>query len=78
MNESTQKPSENTVYVHFISGVPDEVQSYLKAKLKHLLNVGLNFYEKHDKEEETTAISQADIVIGWRPSKRILKNSTRM
>ena len=78
MNESTQKPSENTVNVHFISGVPDEVESYLKAKLKHLSNVVLNFHEKHTKEEETTSISQADIVIGWRPSKRILKKALNM
>jgi phosphoglycerate dehydrogenase-like enzyme len=63
--------------VCFISSIPDNVEDYLIEQLKKYENVKLIFQKNSPEEELLKIVQTADILIGWRPSKTILKNANK-
>jgi len=71
-------PSNNTINVCFISTIPDQAREYLNEKLKPLKNVQLIFRKDTSDEKLLKLVPSADILIGWRPSKKILAEATTL
>ncbi|MFX1589942.1 MAG: hypothetical protein ACFFC1_17505, partial [Promethearchaeota archaeon] len=63
--------------VCFISSIPENVEDYLIEQLKKYENVKLKFQKNSSEEELLKMVPTADILIGWRPSKTILKNAKK-
>ena len=70
--------SVTNITVCFISAVSKDVQNYLTENLKKLLNVKIIFPEDTSEESLSKIIPNADILIGWRPSKSILDKATKL
>ncbi|MEE9377791.1 MAG: NAD(P)-dependent oxidoreductase [Candidatus Lokiarchaeia archaeon] len=80
MNESIKKAdnSDKGITVCFISNVSEQIQDYLIEKLKSLDNVELIFRKINSKKSLNKLVPKADILIGWRPSKKILLKATNL
>lgn len=63
--------------VCFTSSIPENVEKYLIENLKKYKNVEIFFRKNNSEEELLKIIPKADILIGWRPSKTILKNAKK-
>ena len=63
--------------VSFTSPIPENVEEYLIEKLKKYKNVKLIFRKDSSEEELLKIIPSADILIGWRPSKKVLMNANK-
>ncbi len=70
--------SNKNFVVCFISTIPKEIQDYLIENLKNLHNVQVIFRKDTSDEELLKIVPSADILIGWRPSKEILSNATKL
>jgi len=68
----------NNITVCFISRVSEEVQNYLTENLKNLSNVKIIFPENTSEEFLKKIVPDAEVLIGWRPSKRILNQATNL
>jgi len=80
MNQSIKKAdnSDKGITVYFISNVSEQIQNYLIEKLKSLDNVELIFRKDKSKKSLNKLVPKADILIGWRPSKKILLKATNL
>ncbi|MBA7660553.1 Formate dehydrogenase [subsurface metagenome] len=65
------------ISVCFISSIPDPARIYISEKLHDFKNVNLVFRTKTSDKNLSDLISNADILIGWRPSKEILSNAVK-
>jgi len=70
--------SDKDVTVLFISNIPENIKDYLKEKIKPLDNVDLVFRNNRSTKSLYKLLPKADILIGWRPSKKILLNATSL
>jgi len=70
--------SVDIIKVCFTSTVSKEVQNYLTENLKKLSNVEIIFPEDTSEENLSTIVPDVDVLIGWRPSKRILDRATKL
>ncbi|MFX1419247.1 MAG: NAD(P)-dependent oxidoreductase [Promethearchaeota archaeon] len=70
--------SKKNVTVCFTSTLPRHVREYLNKKLKLLENVEVIFPEDTSVKALIKLVQSADILIGWRPSKEILINATKL
>ncbi|MFW9950103.1 MAG: NAD(P)-dependent oxidoreductase [Candidatus Thorarchaeota archaeon] len=70
--------SVSNITVCFISTISKDVQNYLTENLKKLSNVKIVFPEDTSEESLTKIVPNADILIGWRPSKLILERATKL
>ena len=68
----------NNVTVCFISSVSEEVQNYLSENLKNLSNVKIIFPENTSEEYLKKIVPDAEVLIGWRPSKSILNYASNL
>jgi phosphoglycerate dehydrogenase-like enzyme len=68
----------NNITVCFISSVSEEVQNYLTENLKNLSNVKIIFPENTSEEYLEKIVPDAEVLIGWRPSKSILNRATNL
>jgi len=68
----------NNITVCFISSVSEEVQNYLTENLKNLSNVKIIFPENTSEEYLEKIVPDAEVLIGWRPSKSILNHATNL
>jgi len=68
----------NNITVCFISSVSKEVQNYLTENLKNLSNVKIIFPENTSEEYLEKIVPDAEVLIGWRPSKSILNRATKL
>ncbi|MBA7680601.1 Formate dehydrogenase [subsurface metagenome] len=68
----------NNITVCFISSVSEEVQNYLTENLKNLSNVKIIFPENTSEEHLEKIVPDAEVLIGWRPSKSILNHATNI
>lgn len=80
MNESIKKAdnSDKGITVCFISNVSEQIQDYLIEKLKSLDNVELIFRKDKSKKSLNKLVPKADILIGWRPSEKILLKASNL
>ena len=68
----------NNITVCFISRVSEEVQNYLTENLKNLSNVKIIFPKNTSEEYLEKIVPDAQVLIGWRPSKSILNHATNL
>lgn len=68
----------NNITVCFISNVSEEVQNYLTENLKNLSNVKIIFPKNTSEEYLEKIVPEAEVLIGWRPSKNILNHATNL
>ncbi|MFX0023721.1 MAG: NAD(P)-dependent oxidoreductase [Candidatus Hermodarchaeota archaeon] len=68
---------DNKYIVCFISPIPENVEEYLIENLKEFKNVELVFRKNDSEEDLLTIVPRADMLVGWRPSKTILKNAKK-
>jgi len=68
----------NNITVCFISSVSEDVQNYLTENLKNLSNVKIIFPENTSEEYLEKIVPNAEVLIGWRPSKSILNHATNL
>lgn len=66
------------IVVYFISTIPDPARNYISESLRDFKNVNLVFRTKDSNESITNSVSDADILIGWRPSKELLSNASKV
>lgn len=80
MNESDNPvgDSNKSVNVYFISTIPEQARDYLIEKLKSLKNVQIIFRKDSSEKNLFKLIPTADILIGWRPTKKILEKATNL
>ena len=64
--------SNNSITVCFISDVLDQAKNYLIKKLENLRNIKLIFPKDRSEVNLLKLVPKADILIGWRPSKKLL------
>ena len=72
------KLKDTTINVCFIDKIPDNVQEYLKNKLTNVKNVVLNFSSNKDQTSISKSVLNADILIGWRPTRKLLNSAKKM
>lgn len=72
------KLKDTSINVCFIDNVPDNVQVYLKNKLTDVKNVVLNFSIGKNQTSISKNALNADILIGWRPTRNLLKSAKNM
>ena len=70
--------STNRITVCFTSPVSKEVQNYLGNNLKNHLNVKILFPKDTSEETLSELVPNADILIGWRPSKKLLDKANKL
>ncbi|MFX0006461.1 MAG: NAD(P)-dependent oxidoreductase [Promethearchaeota archaeon] len=63
--------------VCFTSSIPENIEEYLIEQLKKYENVKLLYRKNSSEGELLKIVPTADILIGWRPSKTILKNAKK-
>jgi len=73
-----EKHFKKNITVCFISNIPEKVRDYLTEKLDSLKNVDIIFRKDSSENNLLKIVSNADILIGWRPSKNILKAATSL
>jgi len=80
MNESENrvKNFDKNITVCFISTIAEKIKEYLIQKLKHLNNLHIIFPSDTSDENLLKLIPTADILIGWRPSKKILTHAKKL
>lgn len=80
MNDTNnfKNTKNDDVVVCFISSVLDQARDYLTKKLDNLDNVKLIFPIDRSEENLLKLVPTADILIGWRPSKKILSSASKL
>jgi len=78
MSDSCRMIGPLDTIVLFIWQAPDRLRNYLEAGLRHLPQVKLVY--PTDVEEETLIrlAPEADIIVGWRPTKELLEAAKRL
>ncbi len=66
------------IKVCFISNIPDSVKGYILDNLKSFENITVLFSTKASQRSLSDLIKDADILIGWRPSEKILSEASKM
>ncbi len=64
--------------VVFIWKPREELKDYLENNLKKHSNVDLIFPEKTDEETLIDLVKDADIIVGWRPTKKMLETAENL
>ncbi|MFX1575097.1 MAG: NAD(P)-dependent oxidoreductase [Promethearchaeota archaeon] len=70
--------SDKIVTVCFISRISTQAKKYLIDKLNSLNNVEIIFREDKSKDNLLNVVPKADILIGWRPTKEILRKAENL
>lgn len=76
--ESFSSNFNKSITVCFISDIPDQVKKYFLNRLDKLSNVKIIFPLDYTEKNLINKVADADILIGWRPSKKILLNAHQM
>lgn len=69
--------SEN-ITVLFLSKIAQPIQEYLLTNLKKYGNLKLEFPSDTSNKKILSLVPDADVLIGWRPTKEILKNAVKL
>ncbi|MFX1327032.1 MAG: NAD(P)-dependent oxidoreductase [Promethearchaeota archaeon] len=80
MNDSNELVSNSVknVRVCFISNIPENAKEYIIEKLRRFDNIKLIFRGERKEKDLYKIIPQADILIGWRPTKNLLFKATKL
>lgn len=66
------------IKVCFIDNIPVNVQEHIEAKLKNFSNIQIYFQGREQKGTILRNVSDADILVGWRPTQTLLKRAEKM
>lgn len=69
---------KNGITVCFISSILDRAKDYIVQKLKQFDNVELIFPLDRSEKNLLKLAPKADIMIGWRPSKKLLSSASKL
>ncbi|MFX1376942.1 MAG: NAD(P)-dependent oxidoreductase [Promethearchaeota archaeon] len=75
--ESPTNGQKENISVCFISMIPDTAREYISQKLSNFNNINLVFRSKTSNQNLLDLVANADILIGWRPTKDILSAATK-
>ncbi len=64
--------------VLFIWDVPERLADYLNSGLDDLEDLILVYPDRHDKEEYLRLVEDADVIVGWRPSKELFEAAEKL
>jgi phosphoglycerate dehydrogenase-like enzyme len=64
--------------VCFISNIPKPAKEYILEKLKSFENVKILFSNKTLERSLVDLVSNADILVGWRPSEKLFSDAPKM
>lgn len=78
MKDSVNIPSEKIIELCFISDIPKQVKNYFEIQLEKVANVKLIFPKDYSEKNLNKLVSEAEILIGWRPSKTLLYHAKNM
>lgn len=78
MKDSESVLYEKEVKLCFISDIPEQVKNYFIYQLKAVSNIRIIFPEDFTEKNLNKLVSDADILIGWRPSKTLLLHAKKM
>ena len=76
--ENLVKKCDKNITVCFISTIAEKTKEYLIQKLKHLKNLQVIFPSDTSEENLLKVTPTADILIGWRPSKKMLTHAKKL
>jgi phosphoglycerate dehydrogenase-like enzyme len=66
------------ITVGFISNIPKPAKEYILEKLKSFKNVKILFSNKTSERSLVNLVSNADILVGWRPSEKLFSEASKM
>ena len=71
---------QNSLKIHvlFLWDVPNRLQEYLNDHLSQVANLRLIFPEENSQEEFLKWAPTADVIIGWRPTKKLLEHAQKL
>lgn len=78
MKDSERISYEKGIKLCFVSDIPEQVKSYFKDQLKTVSNIRIIFPKDFTEKNLYKLASDADILIGWRPSKTLLLHAEKM
>lgn len=80
MNESNnlKYKKDEKITICFLSTIPEQTREYILEKLKPLNNLRIIFPEDTSEKNLLNLVPTADIITGWRPSKKILEHATNL
>ncbi|MHA2180164.1 MAG: NAD(P)-dependent oxidoreductase [Promethearchaeota archaeon] len=69
---------DNHIIVCFVSNIPKPVEEYILDKLKSFRNITILFSTKTSARSLSELVSNADILVGWRPSEKLFSDASKM
>ncbi len=75
---STINHSSSAVNVLFLWDVPSRLREYLGSHLSQVSNLHFIFPEDNTQTEYLKWAPEADVIIGWRPSKELLEHAPKL
>ena len=69
---------DKDITVCFISNIPEPAKEYILEKLNSFENVKIIFSTKTSERSLKDLVSNADILVGWRPSEKIFSEASKM
>jgi len=66
------------ITILFLSKIAQPIQEYLLTNLKKYENLKLEFPSDTSNKKILSLVPDADVLIGWRPTKEILKNAVKL
>jgi len=78
MPTNLEDRQDKDITVCFISNIPVPAKEYILEKLKSFENVKIIFSTKTSERSLTDLVSNADILVGWRPSEKLFSEASKM
>lgn len=78
LKELISKNSDSKVKILFIWQVKDRLREFLEKNLNSVNNLDLIFLENANEEEYLKNASEVKVIVGWRPTKKLLLNSHKL
>ncbi|MHA1987864.1 MAG: NAD(P)-dependent oxidoreductase [Promethearchaeota archaeon] len=69
---------DKDITVCFISNIPEPAKEYILEKLKSFENIKILFSTKTTEKSRVDLVSNADILVGWRPSVKLFSEAPKM
>jgi phosphoglycerate dehydrogenase-like enzyme len=69
---------DKDITVCFISNIPKPAKEYILEKLKSFENIKMLFSIKTSERSLADLVSNADILVGWRPSEKLFSEASKM
>jgi len=69
---------DKNITVCFISNIPEPAKEYIVDKLKPFENINVIFSTKASERSLSELVSNADILVGWRPSEKLFSEALKL